>query len=307
MKKTRQLAGAAGALTLVTGVASLALLGGGSANAAGTPSSAFGLELTAAGTPAIDKMPAVTSADGKLVEDDLINVDALSPLLGNGVVEVSAENGKASANVTGLSVGDGLLSALPTALTSQLGTFCTTLTTALDPITGAIDQTILGDVLTGIDGLLGQISDATDGTPLDLSLLGALDLTNLTTNQLDGLCKVLDGSAKLIDLGTVVAKCNGTTGTTDITDVNLLGIPLNIPTAPNGKVKIEGLIDLTANEQIQNADGTFTVNALHLNLLGQIDLTVASATCGKVTTDTPVGPSDAPTPKPVKTNAPVTG
>lgn len=313
MKKTRQLATAAGALALVTGVASLALLGGGSASAAGTPSSAFGLELNLAGTTAIDKLPSVVSTDGKLVEDELLDTDGLAPIASGGVVQVSAENGKASANVTGVGVGDGLLALLPTELTSQLEGVCNQLTTALDPVTGLLDNTVLGTLLDQVDDALASIGGATAGTPLDLSLLAALDLTNLTTNGLKGLCTVLGGQGGLVSLGTVIAKCDGTTGTTNVTDANVAGIPLNIPTEPNGKVAIgEGLsslVDLTVNEQVNNADGTFTVNAVHLKLLGQIDLTVASATCGRVTTDGPSdpGPSDAPTPTPIKTNAPVTG
>lgn len=307
MKKTRQLASVAGAIALVTGAASLTLLGGGSATAAGVPSSAYGLELNIGGNAAIDKMPSVVSSDGSLTEDELIDTDTLNPLLSGGVVQVSAENGKAMANVTGLGVGDGLLSQLPSDVTDQLGTVCDQITQAIDPITGAVDDTVFGQLLGNLDGVLQQVGDATAGSPIDLSLLGALDLTKLTTNGLTGLCTVLRGDDKLVDLGTVIAKCNGQTGTTSVTDASVAGIPLDIPTEPNGKVAIDGLVDITANEQIKNADGTFTVNALHLNLLGQIDLVVASATCGKVTNDKPDTPDDAPSPTPVQTHVPVTG
>ena len=308
MKKTRTLASAAGAVVLVTGAASFAVLGGGTASAAGNPSSAYGLELSLAGNAVIgaDTIQ-VVSTDGKPVSDDLVNVDALNPLLSGGVVQVSAENGKARAAVTGLGVGDGLLSQLPSQVTDQLGSACETLTDALDPITGAIDDTVLGTVLGQLGGALDQIGDATDGTPLDLSLLGALDLSNLSTDRLKGLCDVLAGDTQLVDLGSVIAQCNGDTGTTDVTDASVLGVNLDIPTEPNGKVAIEGLVEITANEQIKNADGTFTVNALHLNLLGQIDLVVASATCGEVTSDGGTDPTDAPTPTPVESHVPHPG
>jgi hypothetical protein len=307
MKKTRTLASAAGALVLVTGTASLALLGGGAASAAGNPSSAFGLELVIAGTPVIDALPAVESTDGKVVTDSLIGLPD-NPVVSGGVVNVSAENGKASSSVTDLGVGDGLLAALPAEITDQLGTVCTTLTDALDPLTGAIDDTLLGTLLPTIGGLLDQISAATEGTPLDLGLLGALDLSELTSLQLGGLCDVLSGDDQLVGADAVVAECNGDTGTTTITDLGVLGLPVDIDVSePNATLDVAGLVTVTANRHTANADGTFTVDALHVSLLGQIELTVASATCGEVTSDGDPDPSDAPTPTPVETNVPVTG
>jgi hypothetical protein len=65
------------------------------------------------------------------------------------------------------------------------------------------------------------------------------------------------------------------------------------------------VIDLKINTQTANADGTFTVTALELDLLDTIHIDVASATCGRVTTDGPT--PTAPSPKPIKTNVPVTG
>lgn len=307
MKKTRTLASAAGALVLVTGAASLALLGGGAASAAGNPSSAFGLELVIAGSPVIDALPAVESTDGKVVTDSLIGLPD-NPVASGGVVNVSAENGKASSSVTDLGVGDGLLAELPSEITDQLGTVCTTLTDALDPLTGAIDDALLGTLLPTIGGLLDQISEATEGTPLDLGLLGALDLSELTSLQLGGLCDVLSGEDQLVGADAVVAECNGDTGTTTITDLSALGLPVDIDVSePNATLDIAGLVTVTANRQTANADGTFTVDALHVSLLGQIELTVASATCGEVTSDGETDPSDAPTPTPVETNVPVTG
>lgn len=307
MKIKRHLAPVAGALLLVTGTASLALLGGGSATAAGNPSSAFGLELTIADNSAIDKLPSVVSTNGTEVSDELVDADTLNPLLSGGVVQVKAKNGNASANVTGLGVGDGLLSQLPADVTTQLGNACTTLVGALGPLTEPIDQQVLGPLLTQLGGVLDTISNATDGSPINLSLLGALDLSKLVKADLKGLCDVLSGKTKLVNAGTVIAECNGDTGSTTIADLNALGVPVNLPVdKPNAKVEIPGLLTITANEQIANANGTFTVNALHVNLLGQVDLTIASATCGEVTTDRE-SPSEAPVPTPVESHVPVTG
>ncbi len=308
MKFKRHLAPVAGAMLLVSGAASVALLGGGTATAAGNPSSAFGLELNIAGNAVLEPLPTVTSTDGALTEDSLVALPD-NPVVSGGIVNVSAQNGKAKSSVTDLGVGDGLLSALPPALTGPLGDACTQLTDALDPVTGAINEALLGNLLPTIGGLLDDISDATDGTPLDLSLLGALNLSNLTNLQLGGLCDVLAGRDQIIGADAVVAECNGTTGTTTITDVSALGLPLDLDVdQPNASVEIPGLLTVTANRHTTNADGTFTVDALYVNLLGQVELTVASATCGEVTRSVPTGdPSDAPSPTPVESHVPVTG
>lgn len=308
MKKTRTLASAAGALALVTGAASLTLLGGGTASAAGEPSSAFGLELSIADNAILGADTiAVESTDGTLVTDSLIGLPD-NPVASGGVVNVSAENGKASASVTDLGVGDGLLAALPAQITDALGDVCGQLSDALDPLTGAINDALLGQLLPTLGDVLDQIADATQDTPLDLGLLGALNLSELTDLQLDGLCSVLSGDDQLVGAGAVIAECTGDTGTTTITDLSALGLPVDIDVSePNASVEIPGVLTLTANRQTSNADGTFTVDALYLNLLGQIELTVASATCGEVTSDGGTDPTDAPTPTPVETNVPVTG
>lgn len=309
MKKTRILASATGAVVLVTGATAFAVLGGGSATAAGQPSSAFGLELNIADNAVIEPLPTVESTDGKVVTDSLIGLPS-NPVASGGVINVSAENGKASSSVTDLGVGDGLLSQLPPALTTQLGAACTTLVQAIDPVTGAVNG-VLTPVLSTLGGLLGQVSNATDGTPLDLSLLGAIDLSKLAPLDLLGLCDVLAGKDKLVAAGAVIAECNGDTGTTKLTDLTALGLPVDIDvTKPNASVSIPGLLTITANRQTKNADGTFTVDALYVNLLDQVELTVSSATCGNVTTDTgPTTPTetDAPTPTPVESHVPVTG
>lgn len=310
MKKTRTLASATGAVVLVTGATAFAVLGGGgTATAAGEPSSAFGLELSIAGNAVIEPLPTVESTDGKVVTDSLIGLPD-NPVAKGGVINVSAENGKASSSVTDLGVGDGLLSQLPAEVTEQLGAACETIVDAIDPVTGAVN-TALGPLIGALGDALQQISDSTDGTPLDLGLLGAIDLSELAPLDLAGLCSVLAGDDQLVGAGAVIAECNGDTGTTQLTDLTALGLPVDIDVdEPNASVEIPGLLTITANRQTKNADGTFTVDALYVNLLDQVELTVASATCGEVTSDGgPTTPteSDAPTPTPVESHVPVTG
>ncbi|TYL51824.1 hypothetical protein FXB39_08650 [Nocardioides sp. BGMRC 2183] len=313
MKFTRLIAATGSTLALVAGGVCVALVGGsGTASAAGQPSSAFGLELTGAGTAVIDRIPSVTSKDGKQVEDSLIAIPD-NPLLTGGVVNVSARNGKASSSVTDLGIGGGILEQAP-----QLAE----LFTQLQPACDALDQIPLGtiadqiiDPATGtlLPQLLEQVVNGAGQAGLDLSLVTALDLSELLPDQLGDLCDLAAGS-DLIEADAVTSECNGNTGTVAIADLAVAGLSPRIDTnAPNKSVSIPGLLTLTVNRQTKNSDGTFTVDALYLNLFDQVELTVASSTCGEVTSRTPNpedpdDPSDAPTPTdPITTNAPVTG
>lgn len=312
MKITRLAAVTGSTLLLVAAGASVALVGGsGAANAAGQPSSAFGLHLSGAGTAIIDQTPLVTSTDGKATEDSLIAIPD-NPLLTGGVVNVAAENGKASASVTDLGVGGGLLEQVP-----QLAD----LFTQLQPVCDALDQIPLGTIVdqiidpatgTLLPALLEQVVAGAGQAGLDLSLVTALDLSALLPDQLGDLCDLVAGG-NLVDADAVVAECEGRagnyTGTVAIADLGVAGLEPFVDTnEPNKSVEVPGLLELTVNRQTENADGTFTVDALYLNLLGQIELTVASATCGEVAAATTTPPTDAPTPTdPVTTRLPVTG
>lgn len=305
MKNTRTLASVASALVLVGGGASLTLLGGGGAAvAAGEPSSAFGIELNLAGNPVIEPTPFVESTDGTLVTDTLIDLP-VDPLLDAGVVNASAENGAADASVADLSVVllDGALAPL-TALGEQLAPLCDVLDQI--PLADLIDQA------TGPNGnllpdLLGPIVEALDPA-IDLSLLTALDLSDVAPDQLGDLCDFAT-TGNLVGADAVTASCTGDTGTMTITGTDGLLASLIDTNTPNSSVAIPGVVEVTVNRQTNNADGTFTVDALYVNLLDVVELTVASATCGEVTDDggPTDDPSDAPSPTPIETNVPVTG
>ncbi|GAA3552654.1 hypothetical protein [Nocardioides daeguensis] len=316
MKNKRHLAPVAGALLLVAGAAtSAALLTGGSATAAGNPSSAFGLELSIAGNGVIPRTPAVTSTDGSLKSDSLIALPT-NPVASGGIVNASAQNGAASASVADLAVGQDLLKTIDPqgTLTGQLNTACTQLVGQLGPVLDPVNTQVLGPLLTQLQGVLDQVATSTKDTPLNLGALGALDISKLTNGELGGLCDVLAGKLKLVGAGAVEAKCTGDAGTTTIADLRALGLPVDVDTKlANQAIKIPSMagvppiIELVVNRQTANADGTFTVDALYLNVLDQIKLTVASATCGNVTTGRSLTPGDAPAPKPVKEHVPVTG
>jgi len=70
-----------------------------------------------------------------------------------------------------------------------------------------------------------------------------------------------------------------------------------VATKPNQKLGIDGVLQVIVNEQIKHSDGSLTVNALHVKLLGggltdavgNGDIVLASSTCAKVAA-TPVTP-----------------
>jgi hypothetical protein len=64
----------------------------------------------------------------------------------------------------------------------------------------------------------------------------------------------------------------------------------DVSAAPNTEIDVDGIATIILNEQINNPDGSLTVNAIHIVLLSELksigsgDLIVSSATCG------PAGP-----------------
>jgi hypothetical protein len=95
----------------------------------------------------------------------------------------------------------------------------------------------------------------------------------------------------------ISAKCastsDGITGSSEIAGLDLGRIgKIPVSTPPNEKLGIPGVLQVIVNEQLKHADGSLTVNALHIKLLGgkatgalgSGDLVLASATCGKATT-----------------------
>jgi hypothetical protein len=297
----RHVTTAAGAALLTAAAATVALVGGSSSStAAGSPSSAYGIVAT--GAVPWEATPSVVSTDGSLVEDSAATVPD-NPLLTGGLLEVSAENGYASATVADLAVGDGILAMLPEDLSGQLAPVCDALgQVPLDQVT----DPVTGDLLEGqLEDLLNQVSGS---SPIDLSAITALDLSNLLPGELTGLCDLLAGDVGLVGAGAVEATCTGHDGATSIADLTALGLPVDIDTEQaNATTEVPGVLSLTVNRQTANTDGTFTVDALVLDLFEQEQVVIASATCGRVTRDHRHQPSDPPSPTPVQTDLPVTG
>lgn len=100
--------------------------------------------------------------------------------------------------------------------------------------------------------------------------------------------------------GAIASQCTAVVGQTPTgmsTFANaVIKGPLGIPTitipsnpAPNTTFGIPGIANIVVNEQIMNPDGSLTVNALHVSILGSTggNVIVSSSTCG---------PAEAPVP-----------
>lgn len=129
------------------------------------------------------------------------------------------------------------------------------------------------------------------------------------------------------DMGSISASvvkvaCEGDTGTVYVADLNLNGQQITLPPADqnpvNETIDASPLAKITYNQQIQNADGTFTVNGLVIELLTDTEaaqkVVLGSATCGGPAGDDGGDDGDdngdgptATKPAPITTGLPVTG
>lgn len=95
-------------------------------------------------------------------------------------------------------------------------------------------------------------------------------------------------------IGAVNATCDatqaGTTGSASIANVALPGVSVPVNPAPNTTIALP-LVTIIFNEQIQNPDGSLTVNAVHIKLkalVGTGDIILANARCGPAAPPVPL-------------------
>ncbi|GAA0584694.1 hypothetical protein HPO96_09980 [Kribbella sandramycini] len=288
--------------TVVTGAAVLGVVafslvaGAPVGNAAARPSSAYA--VSGEGQLPINKTPYVESADGKRVSSSALELPS-NPLLDVRAGTVTAGNNSASVELIDLSIGAGALGQIP--IPPDLKKQCDTL-----PPTGAGDLPIPDLALPDL------------GLPLP-----PLSLKDLPVKNLPDLCKLLlTPPTSLVALDAVNVWCSAGKGGVDIGSLTLLGQKLSIPTTSQSfSTPANPLISLAVNQQTKNADGSFTITALTVNLgNGAQILKFASATCAKPVVHKPTPkpttpkptppvhqPPAAPQPTPVKTHLPVTG
>lgn len=101
---------------------------------------------------------------------------------------------------------------------------------------------------------------------------------------------------------TCHATAGGITGSSDLANLSLGRIGTISASTPNLTIGVPGVLKVVANEQIHHSDGSLTVNALHitllgagpLNALGSGDIVLASSTCGPAAAVTPPTSPSAP-------------
>lgn len=249
-------------------------------------SSAYGFSLGGSpGEPAAKFPEGPRSAGGELPAE-------LEQLAAGGVLTVTANDDRATAQVTDLTLGSGL-EQLPEELR-----------TGLQQIKDACDQ-LPPEPAADVDQ---QIFDQLPG-----SLQEVID----TPGNLRDLCLVIGGGtfAELASVDTLHVVCDDTTGSVAVSDVRIFGSTTAINdtdnVAPNTSVlpaELEPLIKITLNRQTTEGED-FTVDGLVVELGGQEVAVLASTTCGGPIAHEPEPeePGPAPTPIPIEGNVPVTG
>ncbi|HEY2057247.1 MAG TPA: choice-of-anchor P family protein [Amycolatopsis sp.] len=204
---------------------------------------------------------------------------------------------------------------------------------------------VLGD--KGISVETGKLApSSTDGptsaSVVDVPLKGLVTAKAVTSSakQIDG---PVQAKAAIVDAtlpvlaplagstpkaSVISSECkstaDGITASSDLANLDLGRIgKLPVGSGPNQKIGVPGIVQVIVNEQIKHADGSLTVNALHVKLLGGTtlgalgsgDIVLASSTCGKVApavVTTPTAPAKPPAQGPgqvtvVPAGAPETG
>jgi PEP-CTERM motif len=120
---------------------------------------------------------------------------------------------------------------------------------------------------TNVDGLAGSRTAAGDSTIANLSL--GLSVTLVNVVSISSL-QIFSSASVIGDIGALNATGTSTFTNTSIT-VNTATFTLDPSYTPNSVVYDNGLVKITANEQILTGNGTtlrgITVNALHIQLL----------------------------------------
>lgn len=182
---------------------------------------------------------------------------------------------------------------------------------AATAVTALVLGTVTGHAQTGTSSAFGVSAEglipieptpyveSTDGSEQTNALVdiplgenGQIRAATLTAGD-DTASVELAGVKLTGDPGTIEAKvinvaCEGDTGTVSIVDLDLNGTPVVIPPPDsnpvNEVIEVPGVAKITYNQQMTNDDGTFTVNALVIELLSDTEaaqkVTLGSATCG---------------------------
>jgi hypothetical protein len=273
---------ATAALTgLAVATAAVVLGTGGASQAAGSKSYAYGLDVVAQGESQV-RQPYVESSDGSTKTGGGSELPD-NPLFTGSIALLSAGNDTASVELVDLSIGGGVADQLPKEFRDGLA--------ELKPVCEGLGQAPPPELpeIPGIPiGTLPDLQEACDDF-------------------------VAGEFTDILGIEAVNIECQGDDGAVEVLGLEVLGLPIEVPPlAPDTAILPENPgLNIIANRQTQNPDGSFTVDGLVVDLGGQLELILGSATCGEpIATEAapdPEGPPPAPAPEPVPGNLPVTG
>ena len=177
----------------------------------------------------------------------------------------------------------------------DLGGTTSTITGTVTGTTGTITgtllgaTTVLGDTGTLVAGTTDALGTATDAVSVASLLTG--EVAQATTI---GYPDQIDSQASLAALALNIAGVNivadsvlaqamslvgGASGSSDISNLSINGVPIGVSGAPNQAIDIPGGV-VILNEQQVSPNGTLVVNALHAIVSGIADVVVGSAMAG---------------------------
>lgn len=302
---------------VVTATAAFAVLAGtGPSQAGGVPSSAYGAAAT--GAFPFEKTPYIESSDGRRHTNSQVELPE-NPVLSLRAVTTTAADSSASVEIIDAGVGKGLFEELPEP-PKELQDLCDQLPLASDAASGSAAGG-LSDGLEGLPKMPGGRQGTPKAPPLDLGIPGVPPLDQLPKGELPDLCRLLqDPPDSIANIDTLNIWCKGDEGGVDVGTVRVLGQEVELPsTDPNTEIPAEPLANITINRQTENADGSFTVDGVVVNLGGAQEIVLGSATCGNYVEDRedptpkpdpepkPDPTPQAPRPAPIPTHHPVTG
>ncbi|MDV6013940.1 choice-of-anchor P family protein [Haloechinothrix sp. LS1_15] len=265
--RRRALAGLGAMVGSLTAATAL-LIGTSIGHATPGPSEAYGAYISGIIDP---PQPHVQSTDGTTQSDSLVELPD-NPLLGLKAATVTAGDSEASvelANVEILPIDNGLPPELQEGFEQLQGALCE----------GVPSTEELPEELAPLTDLLdpGQVCD---GNGFDAPAVLSADL--------------------------ITVACEGDTGTFDVANLRLLGQPIDVPgPEANTQIPLDPLAHITFNKQFTDERG-FTTQALAVEVGGgELEIVLASATCGEAAAEPEV--PQAPKPTPTEADLPVTG
>lgn len=270
---------AAGASAVGAAVAVVALLlGSGAGQAAPAPSEAYGVLVAGVIEP---PQPHAKSTDGTQRSESLATLPD-NPLISLELAKVTAGKGTAAVKLVGVDVLPGVTASKSSGPADAAGP-----QQALAELASVCEQDPLPDRLPpeAVGLLPPQLQDELDPATLCAFFQSA-------------------STPAALSLDAVTIKCVGTKPEIQITGLVVLGQEIAVPPhpEPNTKIPLGALGSIVFNRQAVN-DGVFTVQGAAIDLADQAAIVLASASCGRPTTEKQV----AKPPTPVTTNLPVTG